>query len=109
MLAQGQDSEGAVAASADRRKPTAQERGLHITAVRIDGKKTSISLDAGLWGLLVRILGDAASADRWLVEQAQRLDVLSRTRAGVENAAGAGLSRLVQREAYRLIERELTK
>lgn len=97
------------ATTTERRRPTAAERGLHITAIRLEGKKTSISMDAGLWDLLVQVQGSAKRADRWIVDEAQRLDALSKTRTGVENAAGAGLSRLLHREIYRLLERELTK
>lgn len=97
------------AANPQRRKLTALDRGLHITAIRLEGKKTSISMDIGLWDLLVQVQGSAKRADRWIVDEAQRLDALSRTRTGVENAAGAGLSRLLHREVYKLIGRELTK
>lgn len=77
-----------------------------ITRVRVlvHGKRTSVSLDSVLHGMLSTVLGGAEPVDRWV--QTEVLSILDLEQRGITAGARdvkACLSRLVQRQAFRLL------
>lgn len=80
-------------------------RGLVIVRMRLDGRWTSVSMDAGLWGLLVKVMGGKKLAEQWVIDEAIRLNALRSN--GLTGGEAVGLSRLVCRSVYEELGRVL--
>ena len=70
----------------------------------VDGRKTSVSLDALLADMLQRAMGGAIPMAEWVSSQANRLNDVQRV-TEEQKRTRAGLSRLVQREALKIVVR----
>jgi hypothetical protein len=88
-------------------KLTPDERGLMLLRLVHRGKYTSVSMDVELWRVLVLIAGGEEPGRRWVIEQARLIEALEGTATGIEGAKGAGLSRLIQRRVFELIQNRL--
>jgi hypothetical protein len=72
-------------------------------SVVVDGRRTSISLDGYLGELLIRALGGDVELGEWVSGHANRLAEIVGT--GKTRRVRAGLSRLIQREAIKVVAR----
>lgn len=84
---------------------TGASDGLVRIKVELPRSRTTVSLDDVLHHALIEHLGGRVSADRWLKQQAVDLYVheMERGVGEVPVEVDASLSRLVQRQALRLI------
>lgn len=71
-------------------------------SVIVAGRKTSVSLDALLAELLAEAIGGTIALAEWVSAQANRLSGIQQISEG-DHRSRAGLSRLVQREALKLV------
>lgn len=70
----------------------------------VDGRRTSVSLDALLAELLAEEVGGAIALAEWVGKQANRLSGVQQVSDGDGGRRNrAGLSRLVQREALKMV------
>lgn len=74
--------------------------------VVVNRRRTSISLDDFLASLLAKRLGGEEYVELWVGEQARRISAALQSARKTQGGQRVGLSRLVQREAIRLVARE---
>jgi hypothetical protein len=74
------------------------ERGLVLVSFRVDGKRTSVSLDELLFDYLAQRLDGPEAARQWIAHEAELLYAIE----GGEDVR-SGVSRLVQRRVLRFL------